>query len=88
MEYEIETGVPVGEAHGSRPSAYRSRYPWSRMGLGDSFVVPALTIEECNKRQRAAATAGKIWLERHNKPWRVVTRREEGGVRVWFVEDE
>lgn len=65
---QIEKGIPVH----SNPSM---TYPFVKMEVGDSFVVPA---KNANTARTAAAR-----FRRNNPTWRFVTRVIGDDLRVW-----
>jgi hypothetical protein len=69
---EVEAGVPLPR------SAGRSRYPWTQMTPGDSFLFPdGISIKSA---RTMASVAGK------RLGWRFAVRRMFNGVRVWRVQ--
>jgi len=79
MTYEIEHDVEI-------PPRGGAKYPWEKMGDGDSIPV----AEDYEKgRGSAAGSSASSWLKRNRPGWTAVTRREEGResthVRVWFT---
>jgi len=56
------------------PPPHRSHriYPWNEMAVGDSFFIPD------TKNYSAAYQAKKLGFK-------VTTRRENGGVRIWRI---
>lgn len=71
--FEVEKNIPVPNA--------RRQYPWRRMEVGDSFFLsgdfPAA------KRSVIACSAASFGKRSGKK---FITRRVEGGLRVWRVE--
>jgi hypothetical protein len=71
----IEKNIPIPTAGGRWPDCV----PWTKtitdMQVGDSFFVKGLAAREVHPR---LATAKK-------KGFKVVTRTQDGGVRVWRV---
>lgn len=67
--YRIETGIPI-------PTPRRApKYPWHKLKrAGQSFFVPGKTYHGIYNTAQAAA---------HRRGWRIVVRRQDGGVRVW-----
>lgn len=56
------------------PSDRQGKYPWDKMKVGDSFVVPYTpSIRAC------ASYAG------HKRGWRFISRKNGNTVRVWRV---
>ena len=83
-DIQIETGVPMAikidknipMPNSGKKNVERSKYPFSRMKVGDSFFAPC-------KMWTISASVGK-----YNKalaPKRFSARSIDGGVRVWRV---
>ena len=69
--FEIEKRVEIPEAPVGRPQ----KYPWIKMGVGDSFFIPR---EELN-----SGNASQLWRHRKAYGESYVSRKEEGGWRIW-----
>jgi len=80
MNYEIEHNVEI-------PPRGGAKYPWEKMGHGDSICVH----EPYTKgRGSVAGSSAASWLKRNRPGWEAVTRRdgeEPETVRVWFREN-
>ena len=78
MTFKIEKDVPI-------PPRGGAKYPWEKMGDGDSIAV---SEDYVKGRGSAAGSSAQSWLKRNRLGWEAVTRREEGReethVRVWF----
>ena len=59
----------------------KCKYPWPDMKDGDSVLVPRTTTPR-------AKIAARAWVRRNRPGWKVVTRAEGDGVRIWFVAPE
>lgn len=70
---EIEKNIPI-----PRPNAERGKYPFHKMEIGDSFVVPI-------DSRGAVVAAGNCYKKKHGM--RFTTRRTECGqfVRIWRI---
>lgn len=71
----VEPNVPIPPQRGGRP-----KYPWKRMKVGESFLVPGQDKERVMNsltscRRSAQRTTG----------WRFTLRSTAYGVRVWRV---
>lgn len=66
----IERGVPVPQMRTGRPA----KYPWDKMGVGDSFSVSGKTLNGIRSTARYHAN-------RLGREFRVAT--DGSGVRVW-----
>ena len=80
--FEIERGVPV--------DGYRSksglRYPWAAMTAGDSFRVPRQGGEGVEQLRNRLSASAKSWLRDHrDKDYRIATRIDGDGIRIWFL---
>ena len=74
MQYQIENDIPVA-------SNYRS-YPISKLQPNQSVYIPCANAQE-KLRARKAAYAFTM-----NKGWKIVTKSEPTGLRVWRLEDK
>lgn len=80
--YIIESGIPIPAIQSDAMRVYgRPKYPWSKMREGDSFFVPGDGRAQ-QQIKLSSATARRCL--RHDGE-RYVTRKVEGGVRVWRV---
>lgn len=79
MNFVIEKNIPITSMF--QPRAKReSKYPFSSLEIGDSFFVP---MEEGDKKVRQNLAAA---VHRESKTLfggKYITRRAEGGIRVW-----
>lgn len=67
MSYEIEKGIKV-------PTKAHSKYPFDKMKVGDSFLVPA-------EQQNHARVTAYAYAKRNNI--KIVVRKVDGGFRIW-----
>ena len=74
--YEIEKGVPLPELNGANQPI---KYPWEKLAVGDSFLVPAGTV------QRSSVHAATARANRAHPDRRFITRAVDGGTRVWRI---
>ena len=79
--FKIEKGIPIPVSKTvTRQGRGRDRlYPWAEMQVGDSFFVPGEA-----KRIGVASHASAVC--KRYAPKRFVSRKVEGGVRIWRVE--
>lgn len=70
--YEIEKGIP----------APRSKYPFDHMEVGDSFLISCEPEEAPRCQRRISGTISRL---KKNRSRYFVTRKVEGGVRVWRI---
>ena len=84
-EFTVEKNKPVPQSGSGGP-----KYPWPKMEIGDSFLVPAKGLDEMEQVQRSLFVSGNGWCNRNAPHLKVVTRRDHSvpGVRVWLVERE
>lgn len=75
MEFEIQKGVPAPERakHGRR-----EKYPFRKMEVGDSILIPG--EDSSHKSGRAARKYGA------ENGKRFCTRSEPAGLRIWRIE--
>jgi len=71
LDIVIEHDIPIPER-----LPPRTRYPWTEMGIGDSFLFPEAV------RKSAPASAMKA-SERYGRTF--VTRRTKDGTRCWRI---
>jgi hypothetical protein len=76
-EFKIEKGVPLPLPRRPRRLA---KYPFANLQVGDSFLVPGFS----KNGQISGSLAN--WAKAHPE-WRFATRKVEGGLRVWRIED-
>jgi hypothetical protein len=76
MTFEIEKGIPVPRPSGRRAKAY----PFEKMEIGDSFLVP-LERDKSPSSIHSAISQAKKRLNIN-----LTSARVEGGVRVWRIE--
>ena len=91
MSYEIQKNVPVPDR-----KHWREKYPFARMEVGDSFLVPiaeGVNTEEIHRRLGAARSSTARAVLRNGVPAiaKFIGRKEEKdgktiGVRVWRTE--
>ena len=76
--FAIQDNVPLPKLR-----AYRSRYPFSEMRVGQSFFIPGVRVQRVSH-------AAVYWAKRLGDGYRFVSRTvtEDGqeGVRCWRVE--
>ena len=70
--FEIETGIEMP------PILKRGKYPLKEMEIGDSFFIPASQSGN-NVSARITPQAQRIGIK-------IITRKVEGGYRVWRYE--
>lgn len=72
--FEVEDGIPVP------PIRQKSKYPWERVGSGQTVLVP-----------ESAESSARSWLKLHRPEWICVRRSHdtpEGKIRLWFYSPE
>ena len=71
---KVERGIAVtNPKHPQRTT----RYPWPKMGMGDSFFAP--------DRTTAQLIMAANFYRKDNPGFRVTCRAIDGGVRVWRI---
>jgi hypothetical protein len=68
--FKIESGIPV-------PPGNRANYPFAKMKVGDSFLVPGV--------KNSAAIASSVSYRKNRYGENYVCRTTEGGLRVWRI---
>lgn len=78
--FKIESNIPLPPAGHGTNGGTPSKYPFKKMSVGESFLVPSLP-GVCNKilRQRLSVSAYNSSCGKFS------TRIFENGVRVWRV---
>ena len=76
MEYKIEKGVPIPEAHKT------SYFPFMGMRVGDSFCVPLAERE----RVAALSAAASYFANKNGVKFTTRTDRDSGVKRCWRIE--
>lgn len=82
MKFKIEDQVEVPKIHGGGicpAGAGRRKYPFMEMNVGQSIFVPG----ESPRLGDAILQSIKKYRERDGLKGSFITRRVEGGVRVW-----
>ena len=78
--FQIESGVEIPPQ--SQPLR-KTKYPFNRLNVGDSFVFPVATDEDREAIQNRLQSAAANWGR--SRGMRFVTRRVTQGIRVWRV---
>ena len=78
--FQIESGVEIPPQ--SQPLR-KTKYPFNRLNVGDSFVFPVSTDEDREAIQNRLQSAAANWGR--SRGMRFVTRRVTQGIRVWRV---
>ena len=78
--FQIESGVEIPPQ--SQPLR-KTKYPFNRLNVGDSFVFPVATDEDREAVQNRLQSAAANWGR--SRGMRFVTRRMTQGIRVWRV---
>lgn len=80
--FQIEKGIPIPKYKETKETP--SRYPLSKMEVGDSFKIPCLN-QDRKTLQTNMETLAFRWTGRNGLSWRFVARSVDFGVRVWRV---
>ena len=78
--FQIESGVEIPPQ--AQPLR-KTKYPFNRLNVGDSFVFPVATDEDREAVQNRLQSAAANWGR--SRGMRFVTRRVTQGIRVWRV---
>lgn len=79
FDYKVDAGIEPPQLR------VRRKYPWPEMKVGDSFFIPVDDARQCERvRNSAKASAGQF-RARHNRAFETVSRKIEGGLRIWRV---
>ncbi len=71
MAIQVETNVPVP----TRPGGGNAKYPWSDLGVGDSFFVAF----------PPKYFASTVSTEARKRGVKFIQRAIDGGVRIWRI---
>ena len=74
-DFKIEKGIPMPHK--------KTLYPTHEMEVGDSFFVPCSD----EKKTRTQNRISNAYIKRHGAG-KFSSRRVEGGVRVWRIEEK
>ncbi len=77
VEFKIEKGIPLPTPRNTKGI---SKFGFHKMEIGDSILIGSKNMESGQKISQAAGFHGRA----NNKKF--VTRKAEGGVRVWRIE--
>ena len=86
MLYKVEKGIPIPakRSGGGGDQNGEPKYPWPLMEIGDSFLIPALDLDEA--RIIARRVTGSLKGQRVHNGKVFTLRTSWKGVRVWRVE--
>lgn len=82
-EIAIDKGVPL-----PRPSrgGRQKKYPFDAMQVGDSLFMPA-DPQRVEIVRTIVFLCAKRYAKKHAPRWRFTSRKVEGGIRIWRIED-
>jgi len=80
---KVERGIPVPKKLHDGSSGRKAKYPWERLGVGESFLVEG--GKRASVRSNAARWERKLSIAR-GAPVKFTVMPVEGGVRVWRTE--
>jgi len=81
----IDKGIPIPERQRGSGVLPDNEYPWHELEVGDSFLLRGDAVRQRNR----AEVSFQTWKARWNiapGDYKIVTRRVDGGLRVWRVE--
>ena len=78
--FEIEQGIAIPEARSGRYGSL-SKYPFSKMQLGDSFLLRT----NGDGKKGLEIERSRVLLDAKKYKVKVATRTVPGGVRVWKI---
>lgn len=83
MKIKIEKNVPFTK----KGSLHKKNYPWDKMAIGDSFVVPFDPTRTQGSCQSQVLTLARLWCNYNKKKWKFSSRTEDDkkSFRVWRV---
>ncbi len=74
-EWVIDAGVPTPKAR----APHKTKYPFSGMQVGESFVLPKKKVDNCR-------SASNQFCRRHQVTWKFsVGRADEDEYRCWRI---
>ena len=79
-EFTIEQGIEIPK----RTRIGKSKYPWSDMEVGDSFLVPCESVPSAQKMRVNLTASGRRYFEQHDPAYKVTVQTTEGGCRAWL----
>lgn len=71
--YKIEKNIPIGKVEG------RTKYPFARMEVGDSFFAKG------DKKKVNSVTVAAATFKKNNAGYNFTCRTNNEGVRVWRI---
>jgi hypothetical protein len=78
VAFKVESGIPLGKLKKA------SKYPFDKMKINDSFLVPSNGKKEINVRG-SIANSVSIYNKSVNKKIKITIRKTEAGIRVWRI---
>jgi len=80
MGFNIEKGIEITTKRSNRSTIY----PWADCNPGDSFLIPCEEGKEGTRMSGVVSSAKKFYAKQ-GLPFKAVSRKAEGGIRVWIV---
>lgn len=77
--YTIEKNIAI-----SQKRKEIIRFPFEKMEVGDSFFIPS-SDQAINAARSSLFTAIRTFNIFHNKTYKILTRAQEKGLRVWRI---
>jgi hypothetical protein len=86
--YPIEHGIPIpdwppGHKAIRKLRGRSTKYPFSQMTVGDSFLVPVLPEE--TMRQIKRRILPRVYRENQSGGSKYISRKVKDGIRIWRI---
>ena len=81
-QYEVEKGIEIPK---SKKGKGVTKYPFSKMEIGDSFLIPK-TDKNSSSIQSIVLAACGLYRKRKNNNFKITTRIVDGDIRAWRIE--
>lgn len=81
--YKIEKGIPIDNKYNARPS----KFPFAKMKIGDSFLIPK-HMDEFKKHMGGVYSHLATYNSKAAHKIRIACRMTSDGLRVWRIQDK
>jgi len=78
--FKIEKGVSL-----KKRGIYKEIYPFKEMEIGDSFLIECKDVEK--EKMRSYVYTHFTHYRAVDNNFKISTRKEKNGIRVWRIED-